>query len=214
MGVCGLLKAVALQLLFQNCIRGEWPEYLIFFISPCSPSLSHQLPICSSIERFRTQTPHLWTCKARFSFMSQRTKSNFPTVRAGIYTALVTPIHILRYVTTFVCSNNQFLLLANNFWIHRARNKSFCLKMKLFVLLQVEWSPPVHSQDLVKILSNGTLVFHPFAVEKYRHEIHASVYRYDIARPFPTWMSSCFLSEMFYYSWTYAGLMFYRAIFF
>jgi hypothetical protein len=43
--------------------------------------------------------------------------------------------------------------------------------------LQVEWSPPVHSHDLVKVLSNGTLVFHPFAVEKYRHEIHASVYR-------------------------------------
>lgn len=43
--------------------------------------------------------------------------------------------------------------------------------------LQVEWSPPFHSHDLVKVLSNGTLVFQPFAVEKYRHEIHASVYR-------------------------------------
>ncbi|XP_070509703.1 cell adhesion molecule Dscam1 isoform X3 [Chironomus tepperi] len=42
---------------------------------------------------------------------------------------------------------------------------------------EVEWTPPVHSHDLVKIYSNGTLVFHPFAVEKYRHEIHASVYR-------------------------------------
>ncbi|CRK92906.1 CLUMA_CG006322, isoform A, partial [Clunio marinus] len=42
---------------------------------------------------------------------------------------------------------------------------------------EVEWSPPVHNHDLLKVLSNGTLVFYPFAVEKYRHDVHASVYR-------------------------------------
>lgn len=54
------------------------------------------------------------------------------------------------------------------------------LSEKIYIHFQVEWTVlPVHSHDLVKIYSNGTLVFHPFAVEKYRHEIHASVYRYD-----------------------------------
>ena len=55
----------------------------------------------------------------------------------------------------------------------------FNLKTNYILSYQVEWTVlPVHSHDLVKIYTNGTLVFHPFAVEKYRHEIHASVYRY------------------------------------
>lgn len=60
---------------------------------------------------------------------------------------------------------------------HRKLNWEKVFKVFFLCFLQVEWSPPVHSTDLVKVLSNGTLVFHPFAVEKYRHEIHASVYR-------------------------------------
>lgn len=45
------------------------------------------------------------------------------------------------------------------------------------LLLQIEWSPVPPHQDMVYSLSNGSLVFHPFSAEKYRHEFHSAVYR-------------------------------------
>ncbi|XP_055679736.1 cell adhesion molecule Dscam2 isoform X1 [Lutzomyia longipalpis] len=42
---------------------------------------------------------------------------------------------------------------------------------------EVEWSPVLPHQDLVFPLSNGSLLFYPFSAEKYRHEIHSTVYR-------------------------------------
>lgn len=42
---------------------------------------------------------------------------------------------------------------------------------------QVEWSPIPPHQDMVYSLPNGSLVFYPFSAEKYRHEIHSTIYR-------------------------------------
>lgn len=42
---------------------------------------------------------------------------------------------------------------------------------------QIEWAPVLPHQDLVYALANGSLLFYPFSAEKYRHEIHATVYR-------------------------------------
>uniref|UniRef100_A0A1A9ZDZ2 Ig-like domain-containing protein n=1 Tax=Glossina pallidipes TaxID=7398 RepID=A0A1A9ZDZ2_GLOPL len=41
----------------------------------------------------------------------------------------------------------------------------------------VEWTPVPPQQDMVFTLSNGSLMFYPFSAEKYRHEVHATVYR-------------------------------------
>lgn len=46
------------------------------------------------------------------------------------------------------------------------------------VLIQVEWTPVLpHHQELVYSLPNGSLIFYPFSAEKYRHEIHSTIYR-------------------------------------
>uniref|UniRef100_A0A1A9UKT0 Ig-like domain-containing protein n=1 Tax=Glossina austeni TaxID=7395 RepID=A0A1A9UKT0_GLOAU len=42
---------------------------------------------------------------------------------------------------------------------------------------EVEWTPVPPQQDMVFTLSNGSLMFYPFSAEKYRHEVHATVYR-------------------------------------
>ncbi|XP_037045508.1 Down syndrome cell adhesion molecule-like protein Dscam2 isoform X1 [Bradysia coprophila] len=42
---------------------------------------------------------------------------------------------------------------------------------------EIEWSPVPPHQDMVYSLSNGSLIFYPFSGEKYRHEIHSTVYR-------------------------------------
>ncbi|XP_055380718.1 cell adhesion molecule Dscam2 isoform X2 [Condylostylus longicornis] len=42
---------------------------------------------------------------------------------------------------------------------------------------EVEWTTIPSSQDLVFTLQNGSLMFYPFTAEKYRHEVHATVYR-------------------------------------
>lgn len=47
----------------------------------------------------------------------------------------------------------------------------------IFFPFQVEWSPVLPHQDLVFPLANGSLLFYPFSAEKYRHEIHSTVYR-------------------------------------
>lgn len=41
----------------------------------------------------------------------------------------------------------------------------------------IEWSPIPTHQDSVYALPNGSLIFYPFSAEKYRHEIHTTVYR-------------------------------------
>uniref|UniRef100_A0A1A9WLL0 Ig-like domain-containing protein n=1 Tax=Glossina brevipalpis TaxID=37001 RepID=A0A1A9WLL0_9MUSC len=46
-----------------------------------------------------------------------------------------------------------------------------------FGLKSVEWTPIPPQQDMVFTLSNGSLMFYPFSAEKYRHEVHATVYR-------------------------------------
>ena len=51
------------------------------------------------------------------------------------------------------------------------------LTLSLTLPPQVEWTPVLPHQDLVYALSNGSLLFYPFSAEKYRHEIHATVYR-------------------------------------
>ncbi|XP_022215405.2 Down syndrome cell adhesion molecule-like protein Dscam2 isoform X3 [Drosophila obscura] len=42
---------------------------------------------------------------------------------------------------------------------------------------EVEWTPIPPQQDMVFQLSNGSMMFYPFTAEKYRHEVHATVYR-------------------------------------
>lgn len=42
---------------------------------------------------------------------------------------------------------------------------------------EIEWTPIPPQQDLVFPLQNGSLMFYPFTAEKYRHELHATVYR-------------------------------------
>lgn len=60
-------------------------------------------------------------------------------------------------------------------------------KVKEFIIIfvrlfayQVEWSPVPPHQDMVYSLPNGSLLFYPFSAEKYRHEIHSTVYRQEI----------------------------------
>ncbi|XP_031619714.1 Down syndrome cell adhesion molecule-like protein Dscam2 isoform X2 [Contarinia nasturtii] len=45
---------------------------------------------------------------------------------------------------------------------------------------EVEWSPVPPHQDMVYSLPNGSLIFYPFSAEKYRHEIHSTIYRCKI----------------------------------
>ncbi|XP_046808443.1 Down syndrome cell adhesion molecule-like protein Dscam2 [Lucilia cuprina] len=42
---------------------------------------------------------------------------------------------------------------------------------------EVEWTPIPPQQDMVVQTSNGSLMFYPFTAEKFRHEVHSSVYR-------------------------------------
>ncbi|XP_058987901.1 cell adhesion molecule Dscam2 [Musca domestica] len=42
---------------------------------------------------------------------------------------------------------------------------------------EVEWTPIPPQQDMVVQTTNGSLMFYPFTAEKFRHEVHSSVYR-------------------------------------
>uniref|UniRef100_A0A182FHC0 Ig-like domain-containing protein n=1 Tax=Anopheles albimanus TaxID=7167 RepID=A0A182FHC0_ANOAL len=41
----------------------------------------------------------------------------------------------------------------------------------------VEWSVATTNHELVYTLPNGSLIFYPFSADKFRHEVHSTVYR-------------------------------------
>lgn len=56
---------------------------------------------------------------------------------------------------------------------------AFTNTFNLLVDIQIEWTPSINNRELADVLPNGTLIFYPFAVEKYQHELHTSVYRWN-----------------------------------
>lgn len=101
----------------------------------------------------------------------------------------------------------SLIKLNKDHWYFK-RNRSRILQTKTekkihyyFIRLfdyQVEWSPVPPHQDMVYSLPNGSLLFYPFSAEKYRHEIHSTVYRQDIKfRTFLNDKSFCYFLNFF-----------------